>query len=86
MQLSNEQHAEILGAFIARLPLLDLERIIQASRKSWHATHNEGAKAQAAAQAVEQGMVLQAITRMADYDKDRIATIAATVLTEAATC
>lgn len=73
---NREQHAKILGAYLNRLPLKQLEEIVQAQRDAYQAALNGGSVRQHVTQAHADAITYQAVRQITDYD---LALIEATV-------
>jgi hypothetical protein len=73
--MTAEQHAKILYAYIARLSMSDLRKIVVAERECWHAQCNQGAAAQAAARKEAFETVRVAVAVMLADDRFNVETI-----------
>lgn len=78
---NRKQHAKILGAYLNRLPLKQLEEIVQAQRNAWHATLNLSNWSQDRAQNHANEVIETAIRHITDYD---LALIESAITTEEA--
>ena len=67
--------ANILGAFISRMTLNDMEQIKRASDASWWAQMNGGSALQVEAQRQERAVINAVIARMLPTDKETISVI-----------
>lgn len=70
--LTNEQHASILVAYLARLPLVDAKKIFQALENSVYAGQNLGTSSQLAAHSALERAAQQAVEHMLPHDKHNI--------------
>lgn len=68
MKPNREQHAKILGAYLNRLPLAQLEHIVLAQRMAWAASLNGSNRSQAVAQKHADEVIEQAVRHITDYD------------------
>lgn len=66
---------DILGAFISRMTLNDMEQIKRASDASWWAQMNGGSALQAEAQRQERAVINAVLARMLPTDKETITVI-----------
>lgn len=73
---NRQHHAKILGAYLNRLPLGQLEEIVQAQRVAYQASLNGGNTQQRVTQAHADAITFQAVRHITDYD---LALIEATV-------
>jgi len=69
------EHARILSAYLSRLSRKDLERILEADAKCWHASQNNGTNEQIRVQDQFNGVVLEAVGNMLAHDREIITTI-----------
>ena len=69
------EHARILSAYLSRLTRKDLERILEADAKCWHASQNGGTSEQMRVQAQFNGVVLEAMGNMLWHDRQNITNI-----------
>jgi hypothetical protein len=69
------EHARILSAYLSRLSRKDLERILEADAKCWHASQNNGTNEQIRVQDQFNGVVLEAMGNMLAHDRQNITTI-----------
>lgn len=73
---NRQHHAKVLGAYLNRLPLKQLEEIVQAQREAYQASLNGGDTRQRITQAHADAITYQAVRNITDYD---LALIEATV-------
>ena len=71
----NESHAVILEAYVARLSISDLERIIEARKEGARAALNQGNRAQLAAMENTSKVVASSVSNMIEWDRDIIARV-----------
>lgn len=62
------KHTAILSAYLNRIPLKQLEQIVQAQRDAWHASLNLGANAQDRTQKYAEEITEQAVRHITNYD------------------
>lgn len=65
---SRDRHTKILSAYINRIPLKQLEEIVQAQRSAWHAALNLGNWSQDRAQNHANEVIETAVRHITDYD------------------
>lgn len=70
--LRSTDHSDILVAYIKRLSLADLERIVEAQRACWHAAMNLGMRTQIECQNNSEIIIRQAADNMIEHDKQII--------------
>lgn len=78
--LTQAQHAHILAAYINRIPLAQLEEIVQAQRAAWNASLNLGATAQHHTQRHANEITDQAVRHITHYDRQLIEQVMARLL------
>lgn len=75
LEISTNDHARILYAYIARLSQASLDDIYKTQKAAWHASINNGMSAQISAQNEAMLAVQAALGRMIDHDKDNLSKI-----------
>lgn len=70
--LTREQHAQVLSAYINRIPLKQLEMIVLTQKQAWHASLNLGANAQDSTQKLANEATMQAVRGITGYDLELI--------------
>lgn len=68
MKPDRTKHTAILSAYLNRIPLKQLEEIVQAQRTAWQASLNLGANAQDRTQRHANEITEQAVRHITDYD------------------
>jgi hypothetical protein len=66
--MTNHNHAEILAAYLMRMPAICLGQIHRASKRSWEEQLNGNATGQADAQENERQVIAAAVECMTDHD------------------
>jgi hypothetical protein len=69
------EHSRIIYAYLARMKTKDLEAILEADKKCWLASQNNGIIEQIKRQNEFMGVVLDAMGNMMAHDKDIITKI-----------
>lgn len=67
------EHTRILKAYIDRMPLADLERVMQANNRVWHEVFNGNAGSQREASTDLFSAIMDALGHMSGHDRNMIA-------------
>ena len=79
-QISTNDHARILYAYLARLSQTDLDEIYKTQKAAWHASLNYGMSTQISTQNEAMLSVQAALGRMIDHDKNNLSQIIGSIV------
>ena len=74
------EHTRILKAYIDRLPLAELEKIMKASHRTWHEQLNGNANSQEDADFKLYATIMNGLGNMLTHDRHNITTIVSNIV------
>lgn len=66
------EHTRILKAYIDRLPLAELEKIMNASHRTWHEQLNGNANSQLDASTKLFAVIMEGLESLSSYDRNNL--------------